>query len=420
MNAEIVMTGTELLLGEIVDTNAAYIAQRLRTIGLNLYYKTTVGDNEERMTLVLQQALARSDVIITSGGLGPTVDDVTRPAVARATGRRLVLSEELLASIKRHYERWGRTMSDNNMRQAYMPEGALGVENPVGTAPIFAVEQGQKVIIVLPGVPREMKYLLDNWVLPYLRERYNLHDVILIRNLHTCAIGESNVDKLIGDLETESNPTVGLAAHPGQTDVRITAKAASEEEARRLIAGMEQRVRDLLGDVIYGADEETLEGVVMELLRQRGATLALVETNTLGRVAQRLTMAAKEPGLIKGSVIAPSNEALQKSFALPPAALANEAIYDPDKAIAVAQAARETYGADIGLAVLGTSGAQEGPYGQASGQSCIGLATATTTATRDYQMGGQNEVAQTWVVIRALDTLRRHLLGLPLMPGPQA
>lgn len=417
MNAEIVMTGTELLLGEIVDTNAAYIAQRLRTIGMNLFYKTTVGDNEDRMTLVLQQALARSDVVITSGGLGPTVDDVTRPAVARATGRKLVLSEELLASIKRHYERWGRTMSDNNMRQAYMPEGALGVENPVGTAPIFAVEEGQKVIIVLPGVPREMKYLLDNWVLPYLRERYHLHDVILIRNIHTCAIGESNVDKLIGDLETESNPTVGLAAHPGQTDVRITAKAASEEEARRLIEGMEQRVRALLGDVIYGVDEETLQGVVMELLRQQGATLALVETNTLGRVAQQLAMAAKDPTLIKGSVIAPSNEALQRSFALPPEAMANEAIHDPAKAMAVAQAARETYGADIGMAILGSSGAQEGPYGQSSGYTCIGLATAAGSATRDYQMGGQNEVAQTWVAVRALDTLRRHLLGLPLVPG---
>ena len=418
MHAEIVTTGTELLLGEIVDTNAAYIARRLRTIGLNLFYKTTVGDNEERMTLVLKQALDRSDVIIVSGGLGPTVDDVTRQAVARATGRRLVLDEEMLASIQAHYARWGRTMAENNRRQAYKPEGAMGIENPVGTAPIFVVEQGQQLVVVLPGVPREMKYLLDNTVLPYLRTKLGLTDVILIRNVHTCAIGESNVDRLIDDLELESNPTVGLAAHPGQTDVRITAKASSEEEAKRLLDAMEARVRQRLGDVIYGVDDETLEGRVMELLRQRGLTIALVETNTVGQIAQRLAAASHGyPGL-KGSLIAGTEESLAQSFGLPRELLEATAPYSPERTLAVAAAARETCGTDIGLAVLGTTGTGEGPYGEGStsGYSCMGLSTESGNWTRDYDMSGRGSVAQVWISTRALDTLRRHLRGLPLTP----
>ena len=179
MQAEIVTIGTELLLGKIVDTNAAYIAQQLATIGLDLYYKTTVGDNEGRITSVLQQALARSDVVITSGGLGPTVDDVTRQAVARAAGRELVLDEKLLAQIEARFARHGFTMSENNRRQAYIPQGAIPIENPVGTAPAFIVETEQGLIVSLPGVPRELKYLMETQVIPFLREKLQMGQVII-------------------------------------------------------------------------------------------------------------------------------------------------------------------------------------------------------------------------------------------------
>lgn len=415
MHAEIVTTGTELLLGEIVDTNAAYIARQLRTIGLNLFFKTTVGDNEERMTMVLKQALERSDVILVSGGLGPTVDDVTRQAVARATGRELVLDEELLASIEAHYARWGRTMAENNRRQAYVPKGALGIKNPVGTAPIFVVEEGQKLVIVLPGVPREMKYLLDNEVLPYLRVKLGLTEVIVIRNIHTCTIGESNVDRLVDDLEQESNPTVGLAAHPGQTDVRLTAKANSEAEALCMLDGMEARVRERLGDVIYGVDDETLESVVVRELERQGLTIALVETNTLGLLAQRLGQGAGGFSVIKGSVIAPSDDALHHSFPLP-AAVRDLAADDPEKALAVAQVARQTYGADLALVILGSQGDGEGPYETTSGHSCLALVTADEAWMRDYDMSGRGSVAQVWVGMRALDMLRRYLYKLPFEP----
>ena len=239
MQAEIVTIGTELLLGKIVDTNAAYIARQLATIGLDLYYKTTVGDNEGRITLVLQQSLARSDVVITSGGLGPTVDDVTRQAVARAAGQELVLDEKLLAQIEARFARHGFTMSENNRRQAYIPQGAIPIENPVGTAPAFIVETEQGLIVSLPGVPRELKHLMETRVIPFLREKLQTGQLIIkSKTLRTCGIGESTVDSRIGDLMRSSNPTVGLAAHPGQTDVRITAKAENEAQADRLIAEM--------------------------------------------------------------------------------------------------------------------------------------------------------------------------------------
>ncbi|MDI7276063.1 MAG: CinA family nicotinamide mononucleotide deamidase-related protein, partial [Anaerolineae bacterium] len=306
MQAEIVSIGTELLLGEIVDTNAAYIARQLTTIGLNLYYKTTVGDNEGRIASVLKEALARSGVVIATGGLGPTVDDVTREAVAAATDRPLELRQELIAEVEAIFRRRGVRMTENNLRQAHLPRGAIAIHNPVGTAPGFIVEDAAGIVICVPGVPAEMRYLMEHTVLPYLREKLGLRGVIKVRNLHTCAIGESQVDALIGDLERAANPTVGLSAHPGQTDVRITAKAESEAEASRLIAGMEEEVRRRLGDSVYGADDETLEGAVLDLLERRGRSLAVVETVTAGAIASRLSAAARGGRWFRGSLVTPA------------------------------------------------------------------------------------------------------------------
>jgi nicotinamide-nucleotide amidase len=257
MHTEIVMIGTELLLGEIVDTNATKLAKALRDLGMDLFYKTTLGDNEDRITAVLNQALDRAGVVITSGGLGPTVDDVTRQAVANATGRKLVYSEELEAQIAARFRSFGRRMAENNKRQAYIPEGALPLPNPVGTAPCFLSEdvRGRGFIISLPGVTRELEHMMTHVVAPLLVERMGGVQVTKVRILRTCAVGESNVDRAIGDLMAASNPTVGLAAHAGQTDVRITAKAETEAAAEALIAEMESNVRERLGVAVYGAGE---------------------------------------------------------------------------------------------------------------------------------------------------------------------
>jgi nicotinamide-nucleotide amidase len=288
MHAEVITSGSELLLGQLVDTNSAFIAQTLRSIGLNLFYKTTVGDNEDRMVEVLQIAMARSDVVITTGGLGPTVDDVTRPAVARATGRELEFHPELFAQIEARFKSFGTPMSENNRRQAFIPQGAIALENPVGTAPSFIVEHERGVVVSIPGVPSEMEYMLTREIAPYLKKKLGLHEVIVTRTLHAIGLGESRIDAAIADLQTTSNPTVGLSAHPGVTDIRIAAKATSEEEARELIAPVEAEARSRLKLSVYGADEDTIEGVVACLLAGRGLKATTVEAGTGGQLAGRL------------------------------------------------------------------------------------------------------------------------------------
>ncbi len=294
MNVEIVSIGTEILLGEIVDTNSASLARQLRDIGANIYFMTTVGDNRARIADALRTALGRADVVITTGGLGPTVDDVTRQGVADATNRKLEFRPELLAEIAERFRLFGSKMSDNNRVQAYIPAGSIPVYNRLGTAPCFIVEAAAGTIISLPGVPREMRDILAATVIPYLRERMGGKGIIKARVLRTAGIGESSLDSQIGDLMTASNPTVGLAAHTGQTDIRITARADSEAEADTLIAEAEAAIRERVGEHIYGVGEEKLETVFARQLNERGFSLAVSYTGPPGRtIIERL----REEGL---------------------------------------------------------------------------------------------------------------------------
>jgi competence/damage-inducible protein CinA-like protein len=287
-SAEIITIGTEILLGEIVDTNAQYLARALRDAGIDLYRKTTVGDNTRRIAQAIQGSMQRCDIIITTGGLGPTVDDPTRDAVALALGVKNEYHDELWEQIQARFRRFNRQPTENNRRQAYVPEGAIIVENPVGTAPAFIIESGEHAIISVPGVPREMEYLIQNKVLPYLKERYHLRGTIKTRIVHTAGAGESQIDDLIGDLEALNNPTVGLAAHSGQVDVRITAKADSVEEADDLINPIEEAIRQRLGGWIYGYDQDTLEGAALDAVQRRNWTLAIVEAGLNGSLIRRL------------------------------------------------------------------------------------------------------------------------------------
>jgi nicotinamide-nucleotide amidase len=411
MQAEIVTIGTELLLGKIVDTNAAYIAQQLATIGLDLYYKTTVGDNEGRITSVLQQALTRSDVVITSGGLGPTVDDVTRQAVARVADRELVLDEKLLAQIENRFARHGFAMNENNRRQAYIPQGAIPIENPVGTAPAFIVETEQGLIVSLPGVPRELKHLMETRVIPFLREKLQMGQVIIkSKTLRTCGIGESTVDSRIGDLMRSSNPTVGLAAHPGQTDVRITAKAENEAQADRLIAEMEEKLRERLGDVIYGIEEQELENVVAAMVAERGLSVAIVETNTQGLIAKRLESASQDRPILRNSYIVRRLED-PGEIAPPLRSLIEEhGLVNAQVAVATAEYLQETTKADINIAVFGSMEERQGLFAESAGETYIALNTAEGTTHRAYKYGGTSELVKGWVSNAALDMIRRALI----------
>ena len=263
MKAEIVTTGTELLLGDTIDTNAAYIARQLRDIGVNLFYKTTVGDNIARLVEVFRLGLSRSDVILVTGGLGPTVDDITREAVAEATGRELEQRPELVERLQTQFANWGRAFTANNLRQSFLPVDAVAIPNPVGTAPGFILEVAGCVIICMPGVPREMKRMMADSVLPYLQTRMGAAGaVILTRVLHTAGIGESAVDDRIGVWMRRGNPSVGLAAHLGRVDVRLTVRAGSMAEAQALLAPLEVELRAALGSAIYGVDDETLGQIV--------------------------------------------------------------------------------------------------------------------------------------------------------------
>lgn len=274
---EIITIGTELLLGEINDTNSTYIARTLRDHGIDIYRITTIGDNPGRIAATIQEALGRADIIITTGGLGPTIDDPTRQAVAHATFRDLVFVDELWDQILERFKVYDRVPTENNRRQAFIPEGAIPIPNPVGTAPCFIVEQDASYVISLPGVPQEMKFLLHQDVIPFLKQKFNLQShTIKATVLHAASLGESMIDELIADLEEKENPTVGLLAHPGQVDIRVTAKASSEDEANQMIQPILEDLHNRLGDHIYGHDQVTLEDVISQLLEEGGSTLGMV------------------------------------------------------------------------------------------------------------------------------------------------
>jgi len=286
--AEIITIGTELLLGETADTNTRFIAQTLRGLGVDLYRTQTVGDNAGRIAGAVTEAQQRADIVITTGGLGPTVDDPTRQAIADANGATLDFHPELWEQIVARIARYGRTPTENQKRQAYIPRGAIVIENPVGTAPAFIVETQRGAVITLPGVPREMETLLADAVVPYLQKRFNLHEVIKIRTLHVSGIGEGALDEQVGDLEAQPNPTVGLTAHSGIVDIRIACKASTEAEADQMIAKVEKNIRTRLGKSLFGADSNTLEGATFEALAQRGWTLACFESGLEGALLSRL------------------------------------------------------------------------------------------------------------------------------------
>jgi nicotinamide-nucleotide amidase len=401
MHAEIVMIGTELLLGEIVDTNANRLAKALCSIGLDLYYKTTVGDNEVRITEVLNLALGRSDVIITSGGIGPTVDDVTRQAVANATDRKLVYSTDLESQIAARFRSFGREMAENNKRQAYIPEGALPLSNPVGTAPCYVCEdsRGRGVIISLPGVPRELEYMLSNKVIPLLVARMGGAKTTKIRILRTCAVGESNVDRAIGDLMTTKNPTIGLSAHAGQTDVRITAKADTAAQADALITPLEAEVRQRLGVAIYGEGEETVPEILGRLMAKKQLKLGVFDTLTAGLLTRQLIDAGF------GKMIAADYHSMEVSAALEVAGLVpqEDGNDEDNRSLAMGLAEYAAPPGGVGFALIG-------PFNDNS--TCYALCgprgLRLVKGGRNYQ---DADYIRSWLAIQGLDWIRRAVLG---------
>ncbi len=332
-SAEIITIGTEILLGEIVDTNTRYIARTLRSMGVDLYRTITIGDNIDRIASAIHNSMERADIVITTGGLGPTVDDPTREAVAKAVGVETEFREDLWEQVVETIARYGRKPSENQKRQAYVPKGALGIRNPVGTAPCFIVETERNAVISLPGVPSEMEQILHESMIPYLQKRFNLNEIIKVRVLHCAGLGEGMIDEKIADLETLSNPTVGLAAHTGVVDVRIAAKARNENEANEMIAIIETQVRERLGNVVFGADEDKLEEVTLDLVAKRGWALTAIESGLDGILARKIPHTASFSNLEPAQLL----EALRAARAESKAEIAlGVSVYSADRSAEMA------------------------------------------------------------------------------------
>lgn len=299
-SAEIIAIGSELLLGETQDTNTQFLLRMLRDRGIDVYRTMIIGDNAKKIAAVIKEGLSRSDIIITTGGLGPTVDDPTREAAALAFDSKLVFDEALWREILVYFDKMKRKSSENNKRQAYLPEAAKPIPNEVGTAPAFYIRQNGKLLISLPGVPHEMKHITGAYVIPLLQELYPKDETIVVRTLHTYGLGESVVDELIGDLETSANPTLGLSAKAGQIDLRITAKGVSPQAANRLIDDFEKTIRERLGHNIFGSESDTLQSVTNRLLRQKSIKLSILEINTHSGLAALI-----DPDLIQSSDVIP-------------------------------------------------------------------------------------------------------------------
>jgi len=358
--AEIISVGTELLLGQIVDTNAAYLSEALAELGVDVFHRITVGDNFERVTAALRSAKARADVLITIGGLGPTQDDLTKEAVAEVFDEELALDEPSLRFIEELFARRGRRMTANNRKQALIYAGGRPIPNPHGTAPGALLEKDGKLALSLPGPPREFRPMVDGFVIPYLAERASGRRMILQhRVLRVVGIGESAIETRIADLVAGVNPTLCTLAHTGECHLRITAKAPSPEEAAALIAPLEAEVRRRLGEAVYGADAMDLPRTVVAMLRKRGRQLAVAESCTGGGLGALITSAPGAHYVFLGGVISYQNAVKARQLGVDRALLSEYGPVSAPVARAMARGVRERFGADFGVSITGMAGRGE-------------------------------------------------------------
>ena len=414
MGVEILTVGTELLLGQIVDTNAAFMAQRLAEAGIDLFFKATVGDNEARIEAALREGLGRSDAVLCTGGLGPTEDDLTRDVIARVLGRRLRLDEAVLAHITARFASRGIPMAENNRKQAYVPEGAEVLHNPRGTAPgLYLPTPGGKAVVAMPGVPSEMRPMLTERVIPRLRAQFGITGRIRSRVLRTCGVGESGVDQLIGDLfRSQRNPTIGVLAHAGEVHVRLTAKGETDAEIRGLLDDLEAKLRDRIGPLLFAYDEEEMEQVVGRLLAERGLTVAVAESCTGGLVAHRLTGVAGSSRYFERGLVTYSNRAKTELLAVPAEVIAARGAVSPDVARAMAEGVRRLAGTDFGIGITGIAGPDGGTPEKPVGLTFIGLAWEDGSLAREYRFLSDRAINKVRASQMALDLLRRRLLGI--------
>jgi nicotinamide-nucleotide amidase len=405
VNAEIVGVGTELLLGQIANTNAQKISQSLAEIGVNVYFHTVVGDNLERVRALLLEALGRSDVVIVTGGLGPTPDDLTRDAVAAALGVDLVRDDALARRVKKVFESLGRTMPEENLKQADLPTGARAIP-PEGTAPGFYVEAKDALLFAVPGVPWEMTAMMEKTVLPMLRERSG-DGVIASSQVLVMGLGESHTNEKIADIVAgQTNPTIAFLAGYGQVRVRITARAATDGEARALIDPVEHAIRERLGRNAVPGGHPTVRDALSALLREKGLTVAAAESLTGGLIASQLTEAEGASDFFRGSAVAYTNEAKSEVVNVDEAILEGPGAVSEEAAAALAEGAAELFSADLGLSATGVAGPAE-QEGKPPGTIYVGATYKGRTEARYVRGYGDRGNVRMFAVTAALDLGRR-------------
>jgi nicotinamide-nucleotide amidase len=411
MIVETLAVGTELLLGQITNTNAREIATRLAESGFTHLNQTVIGDNAGRLESAIRTAAARADALLITGGIGPTADDITRDAVAAVAGVPLVYDETYDRVLR---ERWSRLRPDrpfpeSNLRQAFRPEGARIVVNPKGSAPGFGLEIGDCWVFALPGVPAEMLDMVDELVLPFLRAEAGGGRVVVSRVLRSWGMSEAKVGEVLQDLfDSSENPTIAFLASAGEIKIRITALAESDADARLLIAPIEHEVRDRIGDRIFGADDETIERVIRRQLESRGWTIGTAESATGGLVGRRLTSLPGASETFRGSVVAYASDLKTSILGVPEATIDEHGVVSEATAEAMAEGARTVLGVDVAVAVTGSAGPE--PLEQPVGTMIVAVATPEITTVRTLHMPGDRERVRSYTATAALHLVLRAIL----------
>ncbi len=385
LTAEIICVGTELLLGDIVDTNSAHISKGLAELGINLFHRETVGDNHDRLVRVLVNAINNNDIVITSGGLGATCDDITKEAVAEALGLKLILHQGSLDRIKEHFTRRNTPMTDNNVKQAYLPEGAVVFDNDYGTAPVTAIQKEGKTVVMLPGPPRELCPMFDEKVKPWLREKFS-DSVIVSRNLRLYGIGESSAEDKLRDLmDTYTNPTIAPYAKTGEVLLRLTARGKNEAECNSEIDKLQDKVLERVGEFVYGIDVESLEEALCSICKQKNLTVAFAESCTGGMCANRVISIPGASRVIGMSVVTYSPEAKQKLVGVKSETIRAFGTISAECAYEMAEGLFSLSGADIAVSVTGVAG-PDTDEGKAVGTVFLGIATKKGVRTLELNL----------------------------------
>lgn len=356
MRAEIISCGTELLLGHITDTNATYLAQSLAPLGIDLYYVSQVGDNQGRIVEVLRRAWSRSDLIVMTGGLGPTEDDLTRESISELMGETMQVDPQLEKDLRAMFAHMGSKMPERNVKQATLIPSARALPNPVGTAPGWWVEKDGRIVIAMPGVPKEMFRMWEEEAIPRLLSYAG--SAIFTRILRVSGLGESTVEERLGELTRSSNPTIATYAKNDAIDVRVTAKSATREEAQRLVDEMDARVRAVLGRTVFGIDKDTLASVAGKMLLERKQTVSVMESLTGGLLSSMITDVPGSSNYFAGGSVAYSTE-LKAQMGVPREILEQHGAVSEETARAMAHAIRERLGTDVGIGITGVAGPDE-------------------------------------------------------------